>query len=170
MRKKRAYLGIFLLVVIGIALLHSGFYLLGAYNPNSSLLQKTHLSGFIIQKTDENQSGPLFSTSGILLLLEWTISIFGTVFFLLKQRIELQKDIINLYITKKNYATDKTQTDIDILYEILKDKKRLKLTAISKVFHVPTSTALEWAKTLQNGKLAEIYYPQMREPEVMLKQ
>src|SRR3989344_4865796 len=135
MEKNRSYLGALLIIVIVVAVLHSFAYLILAYNPNSAILKNTPVSGLIIQNTPKGDSASLFSFSGILLLLEWMVAIFGSVFFILKKRVDLQKEIISLYLTKKHYSSGKTQTDIDVLYEILKEKKHLNLAAISKVFH-----------------------------------
>lgn len=170
MEKKRAYAGALLLILVVITILHSIAYGILASNPENAILKNTPVSGLIIQTTPEGSSTSLFSFSGILLLLEWTVAIVGSVFFMLKQKVDLQREIINLYLTKKKYNSDKTQTDIDVLYEILKEKKHLNLASISKVFHIPKNTALEWARILESGKLVSIKYPQVGEPEVTFTQ
>jgi len=55
----------------------------------------------------------------------------------------------------------KEQTDLDKLYNILKDKKQLKIKNISELFHVENDVAIEWAKILESGDLVVIDYPML---------
>ena len=168
MEKKQNHFGIILFIIFIVAIIHSAAYLIGNLPEN---IKSNSISGLSIKKTPENENSNYFSSfSEIFIVLEWTFLIFGAVFFVLKQKIDLRKEIINLYITKKYYTNEKKQTDIDILYEILQEKKHLKIASISKVFNIPKETALEWAKILKNGNLANLYYPQFGDPEILLPQ
>ena len=70
--------------------------------------------------------------------------------------------------TEKN--TSKSKTDLDALYSELKDKKRIKISSISKAFGISKELALEWAKILESGDLASIEYPNMSEPIIVLNE
>lgn len=166
MEKKQNHLGILLFVIFIVAIVHSATYLINNLPKNAN---SNSISGLSIQKTPENKTNGYFSSlSEVFIILEWTFLILGAVFFVLKRKIDLRKEVINLYITKKYYTHEKKQTDIDILYEILQEKKHLKIASISKVFHIPKETAMEWAKILENGNLASLYYPQFGDPEILL--
>jgi hypothetical protein len=60
----------------------------------------------------------------------------------------------------------KYDTDLDVLYKIIEKSGRIKLSAISRYFGVDQKKAEEWAKILQDHKLAEIHYPPVGEPEL----
>ncbi len=59
------------------------------------------------------------------------------------------------------------ETDIDLLYKILMDKKRMKLSEVMGNFGVTEKHALEWAKILENHGLAKLKYPAFGEPELV---
>lgn len=60
------------------------------------------------------------------------------------------------------------ETDIDLLYKMLLEKKRLKLSDIMSQFGVPQRHALEWAKILETHGLARVRYPAFGEPEIVM--
>ena len=60
------------------------------------------------------------------------------------------------------------ETDIDLLYKMLLEKKRLKLSDIMSQFGVPEKHALEWAKILETHGLARLKYPAFGEPELVM--
>ena len=171
MEKKRTYVGIFLFMIFVVAILHSGTYLLTNFTADLKSGGTNPISGLSIKQIPQNQDSYVSSSiSKIFIIFEWAFLILGTVFLILKQRIDLRKEIISLYITKKYYTQEKKQTDIDILYQILQEKKHLKIASISKVFHISKETAMEWAKILENGELASMYYPQFGDAEILLSQ
>ncbi|MEK6850559.1 MAG: hypothetical protein AABX85_03215 [Nanoarchaeota archaeon] len=171
MEKKQNHFGIVLFVIFILSVVHGAIYLTISLNDNSKSAGTNSISGLSIKKIPENQNNAVFPFfSEMFIVLEWMFLILGTVFMILKQKIDLRKEIINLYITKKYYTHEKKQTDIDVLYGILQEKKHLKIASISKVFHIPRETATEWAKILESGNLASMYYPQFGDPEIILSQ
>lgn len=73
----------------------------------------------------------------------------------------------------KKYAALKYsqyETDIDRLYRILQKFKTVKLSEIRGVFNINNEKAEEWAKILDEHKLAVLYYPSFGEPELRWKQ
>ena len=68
------------------------------------------------------------------------------------QKVELESIKIN---------PSKEQTDLDKLYNILKERKQLKIKNISELFHVNKDIAMEWAKILESGDLVVIDYPML---------
>jgi hypothetical protein len=70
----------------------------------------------------------------------------------------------------KDLHAGKTTTDLDNLYEILKQKKHLSVPMISKAFKVSEDIVLEWGKILEEGNLAKITYPRMSDPELVFQE
>jgi len=60
------------------------------------------------------------------------------------------------------------QTDIDILYKMLIEKKRLKMGEIASNFGITAAQAEEWARILEEYKLAKIHYPLFGDAELIL--
>ena len=78
-----------------------------------------------------------------------------------KKRMFMKKDL-------EKYNTGKSRTDLDVLYDILKDKKAVDLSDIENVFKVDSEIAFGWAKILENGDLAIIDYPRFGKPILRL--
>ena len=77
-------------------------------------------------------------------------------------------------LSKKDYLTNtqnrRSRTDLDILYEMLKKKKEIKMESVEQTFHITPEIALEWFKVLENGELADIEYPRFGKPMLMLSE
>jgi predicted ArsR family transcriptional regulator len=63
----------------------------------------------------------------------------------------------------------KLGTDIDKLYEILKERKKISFKAISRAFKVSDETVRKWGTTLESGNLARVEYPSIGYPELVIK-
>ena len=61
-------------------------------------------------------------------------------------------------------------TDLDILYKMLKEKKRIPISKIAKAFNINKETALDWSKTLETAELAEIQYSALKEEVLTIKE
>ena len=71
------------------------------------------------------------------------------------------------FITKK-YTKSRPETDIDILYKMLKEKKVLRLISVTKLFKINEATAIEWFEILEESNLGEIKYPTFGSPRIIL--
>ena len=60
----------------------------------------------------------------------------------------------------------KAQTDLDIFYNIIKEKKKINIAVIAKYFNIGEEKALEWAKILENEEMVTIDYPFLNNPEI----
>ena len=92
---------------------------------------------------------------------------------LVKGKMRLSKDIKDTRdITRHGvqFKKERQETDLDLLYKLLKEKKVLRLAVISGVFGVGRSTALEWARILEAGDLATIRYPTVGDPKILLNE
>ncbi|NPE26914.1 hypothetical protein HNV12_02840 [Methanococcoides sp. SA1] len=103
-----------------------------------------------------------------LLILTWFIAgvaTFSFIYFTIRG-IRKKKTISKYNFIKGKLG--KSRTDLDTLYEILKQKKTIDIIDIEKTFNVDSDVAFEWAKILENGNLAIIDYPRFRKPTLKL--
>jgi len=153
-----------------LAILHLAFHV-AVFGSGISNFYESGISGFSIGKLDLGdefkQSYPKASNISIFsLITEWSVLILSLVFVTIRNKLHVKREIIHLSAKKMRKKATKT-TDLDKLYDILKDKKRIRLSTVQKIFGVDKNIALEWAKTLESGDLASIDYPRMREPELV---
>jgi len=110
----------------------------------------------------------VFPNSNIFLYVQWGIIllILFIVFIknigILKRRKEVHG--VNLTQTRKG-----CKTDLDALYIILKQKKKLSVRSIARIFKIKEDLAIEWARILETGELVKIEYPSLGGPIVELK-
>jgi len=68
---------------------------------------------------------------------------------------------------KTTYVTGRViETDFDILYKLVLEKKKVKISEIAAMFKIDKKKAEEWIQILDEHNLARIYYPAMGEPEI----
>jgi hypothetical protein len=107
--------------------------------------------------------------SRTIIIGEWAL-IFMILFIAVARRvnsrIKLKKDLEGINLS--SYGGSKTKTDIDVLHDILKEKKHLRMSSISEIFKIEYNLAMEWGKILESGDLATIRYPMLGEPEVVI--
>lgn len=77
-----------------------------------------------------------------------------------------EKDFMSSHMEK----TGPNETDLDVLYEALKNKKKFSLSAIANSFKINREVAMEWCKILESGDLAVIEYPGFGEPVIKIKE
>ncbi|MFQ5648061.1 MAG: hypothetical protein ACE5FW_02385 [Candidatus Aenigmatarchaeota archaeon] len=51
------------------------------------------------------------------------------------------------------------ETDVDKLFQIIKEKGKIKVKAAAKVFGVPKEQIEEWGNILEEYKLIDVHYP-----------
>lgn len=78
-------------------------------------------------------------------------------------RVAMIKQALNL--KKRKY-----ETELDMLYNIVKKSKRITITEISEGFKISKEKAEEWARILDEHELLELYYPAIGEPELRWKE
>jgi hypothetical protein len=82
-----------------------------------------------------------------------------------KSEPELPEQPVSLPKHKGN-----SKTDIDLLYDIIKQKKRVKIGEIARVFTIDREKALDWCRILENNGLVAISYPAFSESEIILQE
>ena len=130
--------------------------------------QGPSLTGYsVISKVGEVYSS-LPTTSKLVLFLQLGIFILILLYAAFKDRGVLQDkkeiDEINLKETTKQPGTD-----LDTLYNLLKEKDNLRISTIRKIFKIDKDLAMEWGKTLEEGGLAVIDYPRFSGPILKIK-
>jgi len=106
----------------------------------------------------------------LIFALQWIIlAIIGIITYIrfVKNKKEEQRKL-NIRPIKKERKIY-SQTDLDTLYKLLKEKNSLSTQTIGKFFQIPKDKALEWAKILENNKLVTIEYPAFNDPEIIIK-
>jgi len=77
-----------------------------------------------------------------------------------------KEDSIKISYSMLKEKFGKTNTDLDLLYFLLREKKKLKIPTISKIFKIDKEKALEWCRILESHDYVIINYPSLSEPEV----
>jgi len=124
------------------------------------------LSGNIIQWqviSGMNISLIAFITQWIILLL---IVFFSYNKFLKEKKDEDVKEIGISSVTE----IGNLETELDVLYKLLKEKRRLSIGAVAKAFNIKKEKALEWARILEDYEIVTIEYPAFNDPEIEIKE
>ncbi len=170
MENKTKFITVFLSTVIVIALIHSSIHIY-TYGSITQSKFKTGLSGFSINQQEEinkEENSSLSFVSQLAVITEWMLVVLTLLIYTIRKKIEIYKEVDKIDLSIYEDRT-KTRTDIDILNELLRDKKSLKVSSIQKTFNVPKETVLEWSKILENGKLATLEYSKLGEPFLVTK-
>lgn len=131
-------------------------------------IQGPSLTGFsVVTKVGEVYSS-LPTTSKLILFLQLGVFILILLYAAFKDRgvLEDKKELekINLKEISKS-----SETDLDVLYKLLKEKNKVRISTITKVFKIDRALAMEWGKTLEEGGLAVIDYPRFSGPVLKLQ-
>lgn len=119
-------------------------------------------TGFSIKSFGDSIN--LLSLKSRLFLMFQLFMIFGIVSFLgISKKLTKNDSFVDIEI-KIEKIKDKNKTDLDTLYDLIRQRKELKISIIAKSFHISKEIALDWAKILESGDLASIEYPAFGEP------
>ena len=125
------------------------------------------LTGFSVKTTTINIYTSIAPISRIMLIAQWFLIMPLIIFlFIKKSRAKEKKELVGIDIKQ---IIKNSKTDLDALYTVLKIKKQLRISSISKLFEIEKELATEWARILELGDLATIDYPGIGEPIVILK-
>ena len=124
------------------------------------------LTGFSIQSSVVEIYSSMSLFSKIFFIGQWIILLIILLFMVFKDRKNKKSDEPVYINIKENF--DKKKTDLDILYDILKVQKELKISTISKSFNVTKEVAQEWCEILESANLATFDYPGFGEPVIRI--
>lgn len=160
-------------VILGfIALIHSAMHIL-IYGTGVEGFAEGGVSGLSvgelnIGETLRTQYSKSSFFSQIVLASEWVFVAFFFIFLLAKQKIATKKNVSKLEIKRNKGSL--TETDIDNLYNLLREQKSLKLSAICMLFGVDKEVVLSWGRTLEASKLIRIDYPSFGDPDFVYQE
>jgi len=168
-RGKTNFLSMILTLLILIAITHTLLHL-GTYGTGISGLAIGKLS--IFDKLEKSYT-EMSTFSKVIIGVEWLLVITIAIVILSKGKMELKRDLTSLKETHNlriKHRKQKPETDLDILYDLLKEKKILRMSAIIKLFKINKETAMDWFRIMEEGDLADIKYPTVGEPELSLNE
>lgn len=96
------------------------------------------------------------------------IVLFGVIFQTIRHKKE-EKDQIKVF-SLVQHKKSKSETDLDLLYEMVKKKNKVDVSSVAKLFKVSSEVALEWGKILENKNLVSMDYPFLSSPQIILKE
>lgn len=160
--------------IILLALIHGTAHII-LFETNLSLVQTIGLSGRVIGDSDtdkievfvkQNERIPL--PSMLVIIAEWVLVFSLIALSTIRKRLteSMQKATHIELLKKKN----KSDTDIDVLYEMLKKNKRISLSKLAELFKVDKKVVEEWGKILEENGYAEVDYPRFGEIELRIKE
>jgi len=173
MMRKKGLFGILVSTLIIITIMHQTLHFT-VFGTGISGFFETGISGLSIGKFylgEELRKNSLTTSpiSKIALIIEWSLLIIALIFIFIRNKTTARKEIEEIKSPQK-YKKSERSTEIDMLYNMLKEKKHLRLSTIAKVFNVSKKVALSWAKTLEYGNLVTINYPKFGDPEIILNE
>lgn len=159
--------GILITLVVTVAVIHTGAHF-ALYGTGIQSLDEGVLSGFAItgQEVKDNYSGAS-SMSKIIIIGEWILLVILIAISLIGEHAHVKKQHVVLQIKR---SQEKAKTDIDLLYDLLKEKKKIELGVVADTFKISEETATEWAKILEDAQLASLHYPRFGEAEIKIKE
>ncbi len=153
----KIFLKVFLLALI-ILLVNTAYFFY-----QYKIMQNKGLTGLSIQGVLYDSYSKMSYGTKLFLIAQWGFLIILLFYSFLKdlKTKNIKAQTIDFHV-QKNASGNKT--DLDTLYEILKDKKEISIPTISKTFNVSEEIAEEWCKILELGELAVIDYPSFSKP------
>jgi hypothetical protein len=158
--EKPMFLKVFLIVLI-VLLINIGYVMYTSKNLSSNL------TGFAISESLSNSFYSLSPLARIFMIGQWVVLLSVLLFAGIRDlRMHKNKsESIDFHI---EINADKNKTDLDTLYEIIKENQELPISAISKSFNITKEIAMEWCKILESGELVTISYPGFSEPLIRI--
>lgn len=150
-------------LVITLAVLHTASHF-ALYGTGVQGIVEEGISGFAINETEGSKKISAFSK--YVIIGEWALLVILIMISMAGDKVRTKKQHVAIQLKK---STDTSKTDIDLLYDILKEKKGVSIGTIAETFKLTEKTATEWAKILEDADLATIHYPRFGEPEVRIK-
>jgi len=149
--------------IVIVALIHTlaTFFIFSNDNAASGI------TGMVTLQPDLSK---LTQTHILVLAVEWLAVIVVILVLLIKSKIGITKSIKETgnVVGGVQFKKQRHETDLDLLYKLLKEKKEMRLAVVAGVFGISKGTAMEWCKVLESGNLALIKYPTVGDPKITL--
>lgn len=162
MEKKRVFILVFLIILV-----FSSFNLYMYFNNGMFSYDSLYstLSGRVVDMPKISSS---INFSLIAFIIQWIVLLL--IIFISYFKYIKRKKIgeVNLHYSQIKQTNNKSSTDLDVFYELLKKNKRLRINVVSKTFNISNDKAVEWARILENYGLAKVEFPAFSDPEITL--
>lgn len=167
MRMKKRGLGVFvkvLFVVFLFVLVNTGLLFYVNYDEISF---EGGFTGLSIREAVRNTFTGWSTTQKIVLFAQ--VFIFAVIILIIlvkgigERGIKKELSSREVLVGHKKY-----ETDLDILSNILKKKKKIHLSSIANAFKVDKEIAMEWCRALESSHLGSIEYPALGEPYIRI--
>lgn len=180
--KKRGKINISVIILIIVILIALSHITISLIFPTSKTLdlaegEAKSITGKISLSPEKLKDKYITLPPGSKLIIagEWLAVILIIIIILIKGKQKFSKEMkVNKELTtqksKIKYHKSKPETDLDILYKILKEKKSLRMSAISEIFKINKDIAMNWCKILEEGNLATIHYPTVGSPKIIINE
>ena len=126
------------------------------------------VTGMSVGDSLSNTLKEISTGTKIFLAVEWLALLAFVALAVLRDRnVKSNREEIRGINVKE--LCGKHGTEMDALYILLQKKKKISLSNISRLFSIDKDTAMDWAKILESGNLAEIDYSAMGEPVIQIR-
>ena len=174
MVKKGRYLKIVITLVIIAALFHSFIHIV-LFKTSLSLTKTVGLSGFAVGEINsEELEGAIKSNSEasfasmIIIGAEWILLFSLIALSAVKAKLaDSVQQAVHVEILKKKAKSD---TEIDMLYELLQKNKKITISKAAELFKVDKEIIENWGEILENNQLVVVDYPRFGEIEIRLNE
>ena len=172
--KREGAIKIILALIILVSITHSISHFI-LFKTNLSLIKTVGLSGRVIGdtnidniETNIKQNNKIKIPSMVIIAGEWIFLFSLIALLVVKKHIteKVQKTAHIELLSKRN----KSETDIDVLYEMLKKNKKIPLSKLAELFKVNKKVVEEWGTILEESGYAIVDYPRFGEIEIILKE
>lgn len=169
-KRRRIFIKLLLVVIIIGALSHTYYNTFGFTIPD---FQSDGITGKVITADVISGFGDIPLSSRIIIAGEWIFVLVIILYLLIKGRMTLERDLQKergVSLERKKIQSSKSQyeTDLDVLHDILKEKKILRLSVISKTFGITNKTTTDWCRILEEGDIATLSYPTVGSPKLTI--
>jgi len=159
MKKEEKSIFLKLAWIVGVIFLLNIAIFIYNYSTNKGI------TGFSVREVSGENKLPL--NTKLFLIIEWALLLSALFFVYFKDQraLSMKKELSDINLKK---FSKRKGTDLDTLYNVLQNKKQLRISSIAKLFEIDKKTAMEWGKTLESGNLVMIDYPTARGPVVKI--
>lgn len=122
------------------------------------------ISGNAVEEINEDETGLGIGKTAFV-IGEWAVVIGIIMYLLIKSKMHSKHDVQNEYLVTSIKKSNRiSETDLDILYKVLNEKKELQISELAKYFKVTDKIMLEWCNILEEAKMISIKYPIIGSP------
>ena len=167
--ERKLFLRVFAVVVLIFFINIAVFFIkFGDIDDGSEAVNQSGFTGLSVGKDVADLYISLPFVSKIFLMVQWGLLLLLLIYVGFRDK-EVSKNQNELAGLDLNKIRKKSETDLDALYALLKQKQQLRVATVSKAFDIKEDLAMEWGKILESGRLAYIDYPKFGGPLIRIK-